>query len=389
MHIAFLAHADNIHAGRWADFLVSRGHKLTLLCDPPVHSPPRGVRLIHPEMRLVTKVLAFRLFPKPYGNNFYKRFPYRRELNRLKPDLVHGFEALGYGYALAHAGPFPKVLTPFGNDILHDPKKSRIARFLVTTALKKADIITTNYLELAETLTRIYGTPQSKIRPFSWGVDCNIFKPGYREETRRLRSELDIPTDARVILSNRVMKPYWGIETIARALPAVFREIPGAFAVFLRGTGDPSYEEKIRNILGKEKALERVRFVDRFLSPLEMAHYLNLAECFVSCPRTDLLSISLLEGMACGCVPVTSKLESYKKRITHGENGLFFRGGDPDELAEQLVKILRHPEWISSFREKNVRLIGEKDDWNKNALILESIYKDLVKKSGYPGSGER
>ncbi len=378
MDIAFFANADNIHTKRWARFLTSRGHKLTILCDPPVQNPPEGIRLIHPSMCFITQVLAFRLFPKPYGNNFYKRFPYRREVARIKPDIVHAFEALGYGYALARCGAYPKVLTPWGNDILYDPKKSRIARFLVTRAVRSADIITTNFLELVEHLKRDFAIPQEKIRPFSWGVDLDTFHPGYEREVENLRRQLGFPPDARIIISNRAMKAYWGIETIARALPKVFREIPSACAVFLRGAGDAEFEAHIKAILEKAGVKNRVRFITKFLSEREMAAYLNLGDAFISAPKTDLLSISLLEGMACGCAPILADLDAYKKRVQDGINGLCFRPDDGDDLAKKIITFFRHPEWKQCFAKFNIEQIRQKDDWEKNALQLEDIYKELI-----------
>jgi glycosyltransferase involved in cell wall biosynthesis len=378
MRIAFLATADNIHTQRWARFLASCGHDLTVLCDRMPENPLEGIRFVNPEMRLVTKILAFKLFPKPYGYNYYKRFPYRRELKRLRPDIVHAFEALGYGYALACCGAFPKVLTPWGNDILYDPANSRIAHFLVSRALRAADIITTNYVELADHLTKNFAIPQSKIRPFSWGVDLTIFHPGYSEEVKALRQKLSLPPAARIILSNRMMKPYWGIGVIADALPAVFREITEAHAIFLRGAGDAIFENEIREKFRRAGILERIRFVSEYLTEKEMATFLNLAEAFVSCPSTDLLSISVLEGMACGCAPVLADLDAYRTRIRHGENGLIFRPGDSADLAEKLIMLLRHPECKPRFASINIPLINEKDNWHKNAPRLVAIYEELL-----------
>jgi len=378
MRIAFFANADNIHTKRWAEFLRSRGHDLRIFCDPPVHNPPPGIPLIHPEMNLLTQVLAFRLFPKPYGNNYFKRFPYKHAVKAFAPDIVHGFEALGYGYALAHCGPYPKVLTPWGNDILCDPRESRIARFLVQKALDSADMITTNFLELAEYLTKDFSIPESKIRPFSWGVDLSIFHPGYREEAAFLKRDLHLPSDSRILLSSRMMKPYWGIETIARALPRVFREIPNSYAVFLRGAGEETFENHIREIIQKSGFLDRVRFVPEYLTEKQMAVYLNMAEAFVSCPKSDLLSLSVLEGMACGCAPILGLLPAYKKRVVHKHNGLFFKPENTENLADTVIGFLRNHTLKNEFAEINIKLIREKDDWNKNAPQLEEIYLNLA-----------
>lgn len=381
MRIAYLATADNIHTKRWAEYFAGRGHELFLLCDPPVENPPEGVTIIHPEMSFLLKVAAFRLFPKPYGNNVFKRYPYRREIEKISPDIVHGFESVGYGYAMACSGPYPKVLTPWGNDILLDPKKSLVARHLVTRALKAADAITTNYLELADYLESEFDISKQKIHPFSWGVDLSIFHQGYEEEVGALREKLNIPEDAPALLSSRMMKPYWGIGTIAEALPRILEEKPEVHLIFLRGAGDPEYENRIRNLIQKECGLNRVRFVDQYLSETDMAIHLNLADAFISCPESDLLSISVLEGMACGCAPILSELEAYKKRVEHGVNGLFFEPGNVADLTAKVLYFLNHEDLSSKFSRINVDLIKEKDNWDKNALKMEELYLRLIRKS--------
>jgi len=387
MRIAFLANADNIHTRRWAEFLAGRGHEMHLLCDPPADSPPRGARLIHPEMNLLTKILAFKLFPRPYGNNFYKRFPYRRELDKLNPDIVHGFEALGYGYALASAGPRVKILTPWGNDILHDARRSAIARFLVTRALRSADVITTNCPGLDIYLKKEFQIPERKIRPFSWGVDLTVFHAGHKDAAARRRAELGIPPDAPVILSPRMMKPYWGIRVIAKALQSVMNQKRDVRAVFIRGAGDATFEEEIRTGFAASGLSGRVHFIAQYLSEKEVAEFFNMADAFVSCPESDLLSITLLEGMACGCAPVLAELEAYKSRILHGKNGLFFPPGDSAALANRLMEFLSHLDLKDRFAGENARIIREKDDWRRNALLMEDIYREALERRGRHRNG--
>ena len=146
MRLALLATIDNIHTRRWIDFFVQqRDIEVFVLCDLPVQTHPAGATLIHPKMNLLTKVIAFKLFPKPYGNNVFKFLAYRRELRRIRPDIIHGFELLGYGLATVLSGlDVPTVLTPWGNDIFELPHRSRVAHWIVKTSLHRAECITTN-----------------------------------------------------------------------------------------------------------------------------------------------------------------------------------------------------------------------------------------------------
>ncbi len=109
-----------------------------------------------------------------------------------------------------------------------------------------------------------------------------------------------------------------------------------------------------------------------------MAAFLNLAEVFVSVPRSDLLSISVLEGMACGCVPILADLLAYKSRVVHGENGFMVLPENHSELAECILRALNEPETRIAFCEKNVELVRTKDSWRHNAPILLDLYRTLM-----------
>jgi glycosyltransferase involved in cell wall biosynthesis len=378
MKICYLATIDNPHTQRWVNYVRQLGHEVFVLCDKPYHYEPPGVKIISPQMSFATKLIAFRIFPKPYGNNAFKPLAYRREINKIKPDVVHGFEALGYGFATALSGQYPKVLTPHGNDIFYDPKHSRVARFLVTHALRKADVITTNMPNLADFLERAYRIPRSKVRAFSWGIDLDVFRRGYEDDVARVRQRLGIPDDAFIVLSNRQMQRYWGAEEIIRAIPFVVRSVENVYFIMLRGFGAPEFVRQVEQEVETFGARKNVRFIHGYISAREMAIFLNLAHAFVSVPFSDLLSLCVLEGMACGSIPILSDLEAYKTRIRDGENGFFVPAGSPEAIAEKILYCASHPELRSQFAARNRAIVEELDDWRRNAPLMLQIYESLL-----------
>ncbi len=76
----------------------------------------------------------------------------------------------------------------------------------------------------------------------------------------------------------------------------------------------------------------------------------NVAEClrsidiFVLPSRSEALSNSLLEAMACGCCPVASSVGGNSELIRHGENGMLFEAGDVDQLCHVLEPLIEHRE---------------------------------------------
>ena len=131
----------------------------------------------------------------------------------------------------------------------------------------------------------------------------------------------------------------------------------------------------------KAGLVDKIGGLDLVLTETEMAVYLNLADAFISAPKTDLLSISVLEGMACGCTPILAELDAYKARVQDGVNGFFFRPDDANDLAEKIVAFLRQPQLKKRFSVFNVEQIRQKDDWLKNAPKLEAIYEEVMRKT--------
>ncbi len=144
MRIAYLGDPNNPHTRRWVEFFTQRGHTCAIFCDQAADLPLEGVEIVCPQMSLAHKALAFKVVRHPYSNNLFKAGPYARAVRYWGPDIVHGFEALAFGYAAAACRCGPMVLTPWGNEIFEWAKTSKLAGYLVTKALEGATVITTN-----------------------------------------------------------------------------------------------------------------------------------------------------------------------------------------------------------------------------------------------------
>lgn len=372
MRIAYLGDPSNNHVRRWVEHF-ARKHTCALFCDPPVMRPIQGVEIICPPMSTLRKAVAFKMIRHPYSNNYFKASTYRNYLSHWRPDLVHGFEALAFGYATARCNRFPTVLTPFGNDIFDWPRQSVIARYLVKRALRGVDAISTNAPGLETYLQEEYGVDPARVDCFSWGADLEIFQPGLVDEARVFGKRFAIPDDAQVVLSPRKMKPYWGIELIAEAVPEIIRRMGGKIVfVFLRSSGDADFEAQLRQRLEDQGYAANVRFVTERLTPDEMAAAFNRANAFISVPKTDLLSCTVMEGVACGCAAVLADLPYYHSRVQEGIDGFYVSEYNAEALADAVQKALSADLGKNAVNAEETRL---QDDWNISVAKMEALYK--------------
>jgi glycosyltransferase involved in cell wall biosynthesis len=86
---------------------------------------------------------------------------------------------------------------------------------------------------------------------------------------------------------------------------------------------------------------------------------------------------TLLEGMACGCLPVAGDLESIREWITPGENGLLVEAGNPTALAAALLRGLNDPALRQRAAKQNAALIAERAEYTRSMARAVEFYEQL------------
>lgn len=147
----------------------------------------------------------------------------------------------------------------------------------------------------------------------------------------------------------RNLEPYRGFHTFMRALPSILREHPDCQVVVIGGDdvsygGRPNDAENWRSKLLRENPIDLTRV--HFLGKVPYATYRQALQ--VSAVHTYLtypfvLSWSLLEAMACGCLIVASDTAPVREAIHHGENGVLVDFFEPQALAEAVLDALNNP----------------------------------------------
>ena len=103
-----------------------------------------------------------------------------------------------------------------------------------------------------------------------------------------------------------------------------------------------------------------------------MMHYLSSTKVYISATRSDGTSLSLLEAMGAGCIPVVSNIVSNRSWILDSVNGYLFDG--EDEFCSKLQKAL---EWVDRnedcMTDINRKLIQEKGDYTKQMKKIENF----------------
>ncbi|MFM8322770.1 MAG: glycosyltransferase family 4 protein, partial [Chloroflexota bacterium] len=274
-----------------------------------------------------------------------------RLVDRLQPDLLHAMRIPFEGMLAAQARPRPPLLVSvWGNDFTLHARSTPWMAALTRRTLRAAGALHADCrrdVRLAGEWGFAPGRP-SIVLPGAGGLQPEIFYPP-SEPVRRPR--LVMPRGFRAYVDNRLF---------FHSLPGVARWFPSLQVVCPAMAGERQVLDWIEQ-LGLQQHVELLPPIPR----PQMAELLRGARAVVSPATHDGTPNTLLEGMACGCLPVAGDLESLREWITPGENGLLpaldgpSPGGD-SPLAQAMLRALQDDALCDQAAAINRRLVTER-----------------------------
>src|SRR5205823_11528833 len=109
-----------------------------------------------------------------------------------------------------------------------------------------------------------------------------------------------------------------------------------------------------------------------------VAEWLSAIDIFVLPSRSEALSNSLMEAMACGCCPVASNVGGNPELVRAGETGLLFRAGDPEDLASSLRTLIGQPDLRRDLAAHAESLIRANFSTAAAARRMAEIYRAVL-----------
>ncbi len=200
---------------------------------------------------------------------------------------------------------------------------------------------------------------RSRISAIHEGVDTDIARP-YRIAKFKLPGSGRVLScrDEVVTYVSRNLEPYRGFHTFMRALPTLLRRRKRAQIVIAGGDGvsygappppQSTFREMMLLELGDKFDLSRVHFVGM----LEYRDYLNLLQVssvHVYLTYPFVLSWSLIEAMACGCLIVGSSTPPVLEVLRDGINGLTVDFFSPKLIAKKIESALEQADQMRALR---------------------------------------
>lgn len=195
------------------------------------------------------------------------------------------------------------------------------------------------------------------------GIDTDFFCP---QQTKLTLPGLDLEGATELVTyTTRGFEPYRGFPEFYTSLPRILKARPGCH-IILMGNDSTHYgpkpaEGKTWRQLMQEKVqvdTSRVHFLP-YSDYETYRSVLRASSVHVYLTVPFVLSWSMLEAMACGCLLVASDTEPVREVIYHTKNGLLVPFYDTKALAETVIEALKNQKQLYSLRENARQTIME------------------------------
>lgn len=189
----------------------------------------------------------------------------------------------------------------------------------------------------------------SKIEVHFDGIETELYRPG--PAPRRVGSTT-IPAGTRVVtFVSRGLESIRGFDVFMKVADRIARARPDVMFVVVGGeeihygwdklhTGAPSFKQWV--LSRGDYDLSRFLFLGRVL-PEQLADVLRISDLHIYLTAPFVLSWSMLNAMASGCVVLGSDVPPVREVLRPGENGLVAPLFDVEVLTETALRVLDDP----------------------------------------------
>ena len=306
MRLALVGDGDSPHLLKWARALVAADVEVWAASS-------RGFGPGFDAVVPTARRLALATTPRFEGGNvaLLRTLPrLALWLRRVRPDWVHAHYLTSHGtlawLAMRLFGaPGRLVGSAWGSDVLVTPQRGAAWRW-VTSKVLGACAVTTSDSQVMAARMRELGAREVMVFPF--GLEAMPPLTDAKDEWQ--------------FFANRGLEPVYAPERVL----AQFVALAGA-----EGRLVVANDGSLRPALVRQAAAlgvaDRVDFVGRLDATAQALAYAR-ARWYLSLPGSDSVSVSVLEAMAHGCVPILSDLPANRELVRDGVNGLIVPDND-------------------------------------------------------------
>jgi glycosyltransferase involved in cell wall biosynthesis len=243
-----------------------------------------------------------------------------------------------------------------GGDIdVHLPSRHG---WIVRRVLRDAQAVTVPGRSAVDLLAA-EGVPTEKLHILPHSIDTGAFAPNERVSKRYS-----------AIFTGR-LAPEKRIDVALRAFATVVDKLPSAT---LAVVGDGPLAASLQRLSAELGIDQSVGFLGH---RDDIVGLLQSSKVFVLSSEREGLSFSLIEAMCCGVVPVSTNVGAASEVVTHGENGFLVRVGDPEEVADRILELLKDDREYARMS-GNATRVREDYGFGAATRVFDGIFEQMA-----------
>jgi len=293
---------------------------------------------------------------------------YDLDLLHVHYAIPHSISAMLAQQMLAPKRRLPFITTLHGTDITLvgvDPSYFPITKF----SIEKSDGITSISDYLRERTVDVFGV-RNEIRVIKNFVNCDLYHP----DEEKAGAKAFAPNGEKLLIHLSNFRPVKRVLDCIRILAEVRKSVPARLLMAGDGPDRSPAEhlsrelkvERYVSFLGKQSHVERL---------IPLAHVLLMPS------ELESFGLVALEAMACGVVPVATRVGGVPELITDGEDGFLEAPGDIGAMAARVVQLLSDDDLHYRMRKAGRWNASERFCSDKIIPQYEKHYRDVIEAS--------
>jgi glycosyltransferase involved in cell wall biosynthesis len=316
----------------------------------------------------------------------------------LEPDLIITHPGWGDGFFLRTIFPGTPVIGLFeyyyqtrGADVGFDPEfPSNFDDLFRVHSLNATQLLALESCDAGFCPTewqrqRFPKAYQDRLDVIHEGIDTDIVQPDPTAQITLADGSHHQAGEEIVTYVSRNLEPYRGYHIFMRSLPRILAARPNCKIIITGGSEvsyskplpeGQSYHQKYWDEVSASVDTSRIHFT----GPLSYTDYLKvlqISQAHIYLTYPFILSWSMLEAMAAGCLVIGSQTPPVQEVIQDGINGRLFPFHEPGTLARQVIETLEAPRAFQHLRETARNTIVQRYDFKR---ITYPRLKQLIQK---------
>lgn len=246
------------------------------------------------------------------------------------------------------------------------------------------DAVITSTYNAAATLHREWNFPRDRLYTVTDSVNTTRFRPfdgspAWEAERQRLRQELGIPPDRRIVAYIGLLAPYQGTNKLLEAARMVVAARPDVHFLIM-GYPDVKSYQALAESLG---VAEHVTLPGRILYK-DLHAYLALGDISVAPKMSATEGAGKITNYLAMGLPVVA-FDTPVSREMLGELGVYARFGDSASLAQEMIGLLDNPERARTLGEQGRIKAVREHSWELGGQQIAAIYeRAFARRAGRP-----